>query len=173
MVFDRQIGTPARNSSLLLTRQSFLRSIFDYTRVLNLEIDYEESEETFERRLRKFDKKGTSVNPCLHVQRGIIGTYNQEEEGACYCCPGSRMYRRHVAAAHPPEEASLCLRRGCIQQRTTAISIPLIPFSLFHLFPPVLFLFHSVVEFLFGETRRYFAAGFNGSSTVRHSLKPE
>lgn len=53
------------------------------------------------------------------------------------------MYRRHVAAVHPPEEASLCLRWGCIQEQPTATSIPLIPFSFSPFFPPLPLLLFS------------------------------
>lgn len=62
------------------------------------------------------------------------------------------MYRRHVAAVHPPEEASLCLRWGCIQEQPTATSIPLIPFSFSPFFFPPLPSFRSMIlNFIFEE----------------------
>lgn len=64
------------------------------------------------------------------------------------------MYRRHVAAVHPPEEASLCLRWGCIQEQPTATSIPLIPFSFSPFFP--LSLFSSSLFFSFDDIEFHF-----------------
>lgn len=81
------------------------------------------------------------------------------------------MYRRHVAAVHPPEEASLCLRWGCIQEQPIATSIPLIPFSFSPFFsPPLLFFSFDDIEFHFwGDLRNIYTIDVEDSKFFQDS----